>query len=883
MRRPYPALAPAGIVFAALLLAAAPSLGGSQPTSYQGSRLIATKADGWCSEMRGNANALGLEGKKILLKTSANAKNNVFVFETDKDQEPLVMELEPSAGVRLLVTGGSGNGDRSALVELDPTKWKRGGSDKNPTWKYKDKLGTEGGVREATWKRGRFSVKARGENWQFAPDGEDQPVTVHLQLGTMWYCSTFPADAAARNDTSQFKAKNAAAPASCVDRMCGNGVQELGEACDDGNLVPADGCQNDCVAGECEGDTFGSTFEAIQSTIIDRYGCSSFLCHGQYDPVTGEPKPQTHESGLLLYGAEAADLPAGAPQGLAEVLRKNHESLLSLTPANNANFDHFVVAGDPKTSLMYQALFKRTHCGAGAANPPVECEELDDTIEGEGMPDAASGGVPLSAAEVEAVNLWVKSGAPLDGVVKDTPALLSACLPPATALKIDPPPHPGAGVGVQIRSTAWSLPQQSENEVCFPIYYDFTQTNLVPAEQQIDCPPEFGGPANHSGKCFRWHKQLLLQDPQSHHSIVHRYTGEAALDDAGWGPWTYKFDDLADPRNGQPCDPADIDPATGQNEGCSADPVRSAACLSYGPDDWNIGGFSANGGTAPQFSGSQETHYEQELADGVYSVLPMTGVVVFNSHAFNLTDTNTTMNQYLNLWLAAPEDQLYETKQIFEAGEIFWTELDLQNGIPTFPSVLPFKTREFCRSWTAPQNAKLFWLSSHTHRHGVRWRTYAPPNTPCASDDAACVAPPNDDRLIYYSTVYNDPVQLEIDPPLHMTDPDVADRTFLFCGLYDNGSTTSSPSVKRQSTSPEGPTVFGGFTVGGPCTNGQKQCLSPLESKRDLKCGNEPDPDRFCDSVLGANDGLCDACPLKGGFTTEDEMFILLGNYFVEE
>jgi cysteine-rich repeat protein len=337
MRRSLPVLAPAGIVLS-LLLAAAPTRADEQPKTYRGSQLIAQDADGWCSEMRGNANALGLEGKKILLKAAGNAKNNLFAFETEKDQEPLVMEIDPSAGVKLLVTGGSGKGDRSALVELDPEKWKQAGTAKNPIWKYKDKLGTRGGVREAQWKRGRFSIKARGEAWQFAPDGEHD-VTVHIQLGNLWYCSTFPAEDAARNDTTQFKARKAGLPAEgCVDTMCGNGVQEFGEHCDDGNLVGGDGCENACVLGECEGESFASTFEAIQARIIDRYGCSSFLCHGQYDPETGEPKPETHESGLLLYGADAADLPEGNPQGMGEVLRKNHEALLNLAPANNAFF-----------------------------------------------------------------------------------------------------------------------------------------------------------------------------------------------------------------------------------------------------------------------------------------------------------------------------------------------------------------------------------------------------------------------------------------------------------------------------------------------------------------------------------------------------------------
>ena len=33
----------------------------------------------------------------------------------------------------------------------------------------------------------------------------------------------------------------------------------------------------------------------------------------------------------------------------------------------------------------------------------------------------------------------------------------------------------------------------------------------------------------------------------------------------------------------------------------------------------------------------------------------------------------------------------------------------------------------------------------------------------------------------------------------------------------------------------------------------------------------------------GAGDGWCDACPIAGGESTENEMFILLGQYFIAE
>ena len=36
----------------------------------------------------------------------------------------------------------------------------------------------------------------------------------------------------------------------------------------------------------------------------------------------------------------------------------------------------------------------------------------------------------------------------------------------------------------------------------------------------------------------------------------------------------------------------------------------------------------------------------------------------------------------------------------------------------------------------------------------------------------------------------------------------------------------------------------------------------------------------MCDSSPGKGDGICDACALTGGLTTDDEMFILIGSYF---
>jgi hypothetical protein len=67
--------------------------------------------------------------------------------------------------------------------------------------------------------------------------------------------------------------------------------------------------------------------------------------------------------------------------------------------------------------------------------------------------------------------------------------------------------------------------------------------------------------------------------------------------------------------------------------------------------------------------------------------------------------------------------------------------------------------------------------------------------------------------------------------------------------------------------------------LGGPCltptgcTAGKvgDACSGASEAARNASC----------DSAAGAGDGECDACPLIGGVTTEDEMFVLLGDYYV--
>ena len=146
----------------------------------------------------------------------------------------------------------------------------------------------------------------------------------------------------------------------------------------------------------------------------------------------------------------------------------------------------------------------------------------------------------------------------------------------------------------------------------------------------------------------------------------------------------------------------------------------------------------------------------------------------------------------------------------------------------------------------------------------------------------AALAPPEvidgEAELLYTNLVYNDPTVVNFDPPRAYSSAaaSAVTRTLTYCSLFDNGA-TNSDEVKRRSTSP--PTPFGAVAPGGPCA----QASACTEGRVGASCnGNSQAAHRSCDSTEGAGDGFCDACTLRGGVTTEDEMFILMGGFFVE-
>ena len=723
---------------------------------------------------------------------------------------------DPSfAGSSIRVFGTNPTDGDSGVVQLDPGKWHALGRPAGSAgYRYQDATGSAGGIRFVIVKQRRrggvLKVAGGRSNWRYVITGPQGDVGLTFMIGKARWCAEFRGSSFVRNVARRVLARSSAAPESCP----------------------------------C--DRFGGTFEAIQHGIFERHGCTQAACHGT----------APGQGGLELR---------------AEVAYQN----LVDAPSSQVPGALRVERGLSRSSVLWRELARAT---LGQDDPPLR-----------GMP---SGLPAISENELEAVRLWIHSGAPETGVVIGTESLLGSCLPPPDPIKIKPPAPPAPDVGIQLHAPPWKIPprdanvpgQDGEDEVCYATWFDFSAQ--IPDSAKAPCPDFFGGPTN---ECFYYNKTELTQDPDSHHSIIHYYKGKYDITDEVYtcvgGPNNRKpcdpagtdcaggtcqgkpafgpFSCLGGAMDGQPCNPKGLGvPAPtgadcGPGGGCAGKVVSSVACIFYGPPDYGFDVTGTGSNNAPSIGGSQQPVSSNLYPPQVYSMLPVKGTIVWNSHAFNLTDQLATNEQWLNLYFAGTADRVYPVRGIFDANDIFVQD------------VPPLEKREYCRTYTLPQGARLFQLSSHTHKRGELFRVWGPGITDQCGSEAGRIPPascqPEAGPPVLTTTLYSDPAVVYFDPPVALDGADTPSRTYKFCSRYDNGADVPT-EVKRQSTSPKPPLVL---APGGPCPDSEAACLGgPHQGQA---CNGD-------DAVCAG--GVCDACPLRGGVTTEDEMFILLGLYY---
>ena len=576
-----------------------------------------------------------------------------------------------------------------------------------------------------------------------------------------------------------------------------------------------------------------STWEQIQLQIFEARGCTASACHGE-----------------------------GATGGLDLTPENAYQNLINVE-ANSGDYVR-VFPGEQDLSLLYQKVAAKTE--------GFDLGSLDQgPISGGAMP---TGSDALSDDDLALLRTWIRGGAPEEGIVEGSEEFASCDLEGEIAPnKIQPLPAPAVDKGVQLYSGGWEVPAESEGEVCFVTYYDFS--DQVPAEFRTPCDDAQGGPER---ECFAYNNVLLAQDPQSHHSIIDFYI-PAPQDEDHWDPMNEDnwegWSCLGGPTPGATCTPGSDE--CGDRGQCTTPVQTTVACIGYryGPPEMGtVGGLFGAADVRKNLATAQESSFREDYPPNVFSKMPIKGFVLWDSHAFNLTKQGTTVEQYMNLEFAAPEEQIYPRVQLFDG-----------NNLLDMGRIDAYTSKEVCSSYIIPQHARLLTLTSHTHRFGKQFRIWYPPNEVCfAEDNPNCPAP--DREPDYISFDYEDPLYQRFrgDEIMAFDSPNVEDRTFSLCSVFDNGE-SNPEEVRRHSVRPEAETcdfvdqvsvlaaAAGVEIFGCGCAEEERSCYGG--ENQGMACNGD-------DAVCGEG-GVCDACPAGPGVTTEEEMFLLLGSYYIQE
>lgn len=424
-------------------------------------------------------------------------------------------------------------------------------------------------------------------------------------------------------------------------------------------------------------------------------------------------------------------------------------------------------------------------------------------------------GPALSDNELESIRLWIESAAPPTGAIGDEFGG-NRVADLLDACLPDPVP---VVVEPPDPPEAGAGIQLSLPPLLIPAGGEFEScfAEYLDFRDQID--PRFLAA---DGNTAHANSVEVLAEPNTHHlTFSHSGLGPEDVHAPEFGRW-----ECADgPRAGEECDP--LDRSTCDGHSCRSQVGRNIACIGYGPP--RAGDFIRSGSPVLRAERAQGR-------EGLFAEFPTHGIFYWNLHAFNLTKEPLLHHHYTNIYFT--EDLRFEVDQYRDSSGIF-----MAAGTP------PFTRREICRENVVPQGTLIAMLSAHTHKRG----------------ELFTMTLKSTGEEIYRNAFWDDPVRKTFDPPLHFDDPDPENRTIVFCAVFNNGLTRNGEFdtglVTRRSRRPPG-------TSCTPIACAEGRIAEPCDG---------PDDHATCDTSAGAGDGLCDACAITAGTTSDDEMFILNG------
>ena len=335
---------------------------------------------------------------------------------------------------------------------------------------------------------------------------------------------------------------------------------------------------------------------------------------------------------------------------------------------------------------------------------------------------------------------------------------------------------------------------------------------------------------------FRFSENELRQDPQSHHLILNRYFGAGSdVHDPSFGAWTCAGGE----RAGETCEPTDLaSAATGHLHAARSE--QSFACIGFGP---------RAGGGRPLLRSAARSRRSRTTSsiDGVFAPDPDEGHPVLELARVQ-PDRQGHDDARVAELLFRRRPAVSRCAAIFDASRIFSA------------NAAPFTKQTICNDHVLPQGARLFAMSSHTHKHGQHFTVTMPDG----------IADLRELRL-------QRPGRHQLRSAAWRSTPPT--RPSARCATARCTTTACTPTARRTST-------WSRALARADSARAVRSALCTPDACVSGKIGapcNGVDDDRACDSAPGANDGFCDACNITGGESTENEMFILIGSYYIPE